>query len=125
MAHSDTSKANSHARQLILHARHHDPFSYLGQHANHGNSEKKFVHRVFIPSASEVFVNNSGVWEKLEKTHRDGLFELVRDTALPTPCKLKVQTGDHSYEIYDPYTFHTSITQDELYLFGEGRLKQA
>ncbi len=125
MVHSDTSRANSHARQLILHARHHDPFSFLGQHASHGDSGSKFVYRAFIPSATEVFVSNSGVWEKLEKTHRDGLFELKRDAALPTPCKLKIQSGDHSYEMYDPYTFHTSITQDELYLFGEGRLKQA
>lgn len=119
------SKANSHARQRILHARHHDPFSFLGQHANHGDNEHKFIYRAFLPSAGEVFVKNGTTWVKLEKTHRDGLFELDCKTALPTPALLKVQSGDHSYEVYDPYTFDTSITQDELHLFGEGRLKQA
>ena len=119
------SKANSHARQLILHARHHDPFSFLGQHANHDDTENKFTYRTLIPSAAEVSVKNGDAWVKLEKTHRDGLFELHSKTALPKPCLLKVDTGSHSYEIYDPYTFDNSITQDELYLFGEGRLKQA
>ncbi|HSG92221.1 MAG TPA: 1,4-alpha-glucan branching protein GlgB, partial [Methylotenera sp.] len=57
--------------------------------------------------------------------HRDGLFELAYKYALPTPCLLKVQSGNSSYEMYDPYSFTSSITQDELYLFGEGRLKQA
>jgi len=119
------SKANSHARHLILEARHHDPFSFLGQHAIHDDTENKFVYRAFIPSASEVYVKAGTTWTKLEKTHRDGLFEINSKTALPTPCLLKVQSGEHSYEVYDPYTFNTSVTQDELYLFGEGRLKQA
>lgn len=125
MVNSKTSKAISHARQLILHASHHDPFSYLGQHVNHDDKENGFVYRAFIPSAGEVYIKNGALWDKLEKTHRDGLFELAYKSALPTPCLLKVQSGNSSYEMYDPYSFTSSITQDELYLFGEGRLKQA
>jgi 1,4-alpha-glucan branching enzyme len=125
LVNSKTSKANSHSRQLILHASHHDPFSYLGQHVNHDDKENGFVYRAFIPSAGDVYIKNGALWDKLEKTHRDGLFELCYKTALPTPCQLKVQSGNNSYEMHDPYSFTTSITQDELYLFAEGRLKQA
>ncbi|MFZ3087853.1 MAG: 1,4-alpha-glucan branching protein GlgB [Methylotenera sp.] len=119
------SKASAHARKLILEARHHDPFSFLGQHAKHDDNDNNFVYRTFLPYASDVQVKTGETWTKLEKTHRDGLFEYASKTALPTPCLLKVKAGEHNYETYDPYTFNTSITQDELYLFGEGRLKQA
>ena len=125
MANSKTSqsasKANSHGRHLILEARHHDPFSFLGEHAIHDDAENKFVYRTFIPGAGDVYAKTGetadATWVKLEKTHRDGLFEVCGKKALPKPCLLKVQTGNHSYEIYDPYTFNSSITQDELYLF--------
>lgn len=119
------TKANNHGRQLILQARHHDPFSFLGQHPHHDTTEKKFVYRVFLPSANEVFVKHGATWIQLEKTHRDGLFEVLTENNLTSPCLLNVKSGEHSYEVYDPYTFSSSITQDELYLFGEGRLKQA
>ncbi len=111
------SKANTHARQLILDARHHDPFSFLGQHLIHENGENHFIYRAFFPHASIVQVKTGESWTALEKTHRDGLFELSSATALQTPCLLKVTTDGHSYETHDPYTFNTSITQDELYLF--------
>lgn len=119
------TKANNHARQLILQACHHDPFSFLGQHPQADTSDNHYVYRVFLPSASEVFVKQGSTWRKLEKTHRDGLFEVTIENKLATPCLLNIKSGEHSYEVYDPYTFSTSITQDELYLFGEGRLKQA
>ena len=45
--------------------------------------------------------------------------------AVNNPCKLKVTTATATYESYDPYTFASSISVEELYLFGEGRLKQA
>lgn len=119
------TKANNHARQLILQACHHDPFSFLGQHPQADTSDNHYVYRVFLPSASEVFVKQGSTWRKLEKTYRDGLFEVTIENKLATPCLLNIKSGEHSYEVYDPYTFSTSITQDELYLFGEGRLKQA
>ena len=102
MAHSDTSKANSHARQLILHARHHDPFSFLGQHSCHDNDGEHFAYRVFLPQADEVYVKSGEIWNKLEKTHRDGLFELNFSSRLASPCLLKVTAGSHSFEMSDP-----------------------
>lgn len=121
---SAITKAIQHAKQLILQARHHDPFSFLGLHS-HPEIADTFVYRVFLPSTSEVSVKHGANWIKLDKSHRDGLYELSTNEKLTTPCLLKVNTGEHSYEIYDPYSFGSSLTQDELYLFGEGRLKQA
>ncbi|MDP3679097.1 MAG: 1,4-alpha-glucan branching enzyme, partial [Methylotenera sp.] len=118
-------KAHTHARQLILEARHHDPFSFLGHHTVHDTEDQHFVFRTFLPYASEVQIKIGKTWEKLEKTHRDGLFEVSSKTPLETPCLLKVESATNSYETYDPYSFSSSLTQDELYLFGEGRLKQA
>lgn len=118
-------KAPTQALQLILEARHHDPFSFLGLHAIDGNPKHGYIYRAFLPSASEVSIKIAETWTKLEKTHIDGLFELPSLTALNRPCLLKIETGGSTYETYDPYTFASSLTQDELYLFGEGRLKQA
>lgn len=113
--------ASFQSQKLILDAKHHNPFSYLGLHAS-GDS---YVYRTFLPSASEVWVKTAKTWTKLDKTHADGLFEWQGKTALKTPCLLKIECAGNHYESYDPYTFGSSITHDELYLFGEGRLKQA
>ena len=119
------SKAHSHACQLILEARHHDPFSFLGLHTIEDNDGRNFVLRTFLPYATDVYIKVANAWVKLEKTHKDGLFEHTSKIAIPAPCLLKVESEAGSYETYDPYTFSSSLTQDELYLFGEGRLKLA
>jgi 1,4-alpha-glucan branching enzyme len=111
--------------ELILSARHYDPFSFLGLHAVNDDAEHAYVLRTFIAAASKVSVQTGKAWVELKKTHPDGLFEWLGNEAIEMPCKLKVEAGDNTYETFDPYTFESSITQQELYLFGEGRLKQA
>ncbi len=105
----------------ILKAKHHDPFSFLGCHEVDG----VFVYRTFLPQASEVSIQLENKWIALEKTHTDGLFETTSKKPFKSPCLLKVTAGESTFELYDPYTFNSSLTQDELYLFGEGRLLQA
>ncbi len=105
----------------ILKAKHHDPFSFLGCHEVDG----VFVYRTFLPQASEVSIQFENKWIALEKTHTDGLFETTTKKPFKSPCLLKVTAGESTFELYDPYTFNSSLTQDELYLFGEGRLLQA
>lgn len=107
--------------QRVLDATHHDPFSFLGVHSLDG----QFVLRVFNPHADQVQVKVNGDWVALTHSHRKGLFEYTSPVVISTPCLLKVDIGKRSFEAHDPYTFQTSITQDELHLFGEGRLKQA
>ncbi|HSH54572.1 MAG TPA: 1,4-alpha-glucan branching protein GlgB [Methylotenera sp.] len=118
---STVSKTHASALNLILSAQHHDPFSFLGLHT----SDEGSVFRTFLPYASDVWLKTAKTWTKLEKTQANGLFELHSETKLKAPCLLKVECEGTTYETYDPYTFASSITQDELYLFGEGRLKQA
>ena len=107
---------------LILEARHHDPFSFLGLHSLTNN---EYVLRTFLPQATAAWVKVGSKWLSLTKKHVDGLFEHTSKTALKTPCLIKIEADNNTYEAYDAYTFSSSITQDELYLFGEGRLKQA
>jgi 1,4-alpha-glucan branching enzyme len=107
--------------RMILKAKHHDPFGFLGMHQIDGG----YVYRAFLPQASSVSVKHGKLWLTLEKTHADGLFEVSSETSLSLPCLLKITVGDDAYETHDPYTFGSSLTQDELYLFGEGRLLQA
>jgi len=119
------SEAQSLGLELILSARHYDPFSYLGLHAVNDEAEHAYVLRTFIAAASKVSVQINKTWIELKKTHPEGLFEWLGNKAIETPCMLKVEAGGSTYETFDPYTFKSSITQQELYLFGEGRLKQA
>jgi 1,4-alpha-glucan branching enzyme len=120
-----SSKAHTNALHRILEARHHDPFSFLGQHVIELDGHQSNVYRTFIPNASNVKLKIGKSWVDLEKTHPDGLFELSYENAITTPCLIQVTAGDQTYETHDPYSFGSSITQDELYLFGEGRLKLA
>jgi 1,4-alpha-glucan branching enzyme len=107
--------------KLILKAKHHDPFSYLGQH----QEGEQYVYRVFLPQASSVAIKVASKWINLEKTHQDGLFTISNKSPLKLPCLLKITVGEHTFETHDPYSFDSSLTSDELYLFGEGRLLQA
>ncbi|HEY0563758.1 MAG TPA: 1,4-alpha-glucan branching protein GlgB [Methylophilus sp.] len=107
--------------QRILDAQHHDPFSFLGVHP----VKQGFMLRVFNPHATEIWLKVGNDWVPLVHVHRNGLFEHTSNTVISTPCLLKVATTDSTFEVYDAYTFTSSITQDEVYLFGEGKLKQA
>ncbi|MEE9331556.1 MAG: 1,4-alpha-glucan branching protein GlgB [Methylophilaceae bacterium] len=107
--------------QRILDALHHDPFSYLGRHAKNGG----YVQRVFNPQADKISLKVGKKWTALKKVNAAGMFELENKDVVEMPCLLKVESHGHSYEVYDTYTFHSTITDNELHLFGEGTLKQA
>lgn len=109
---------------LILAARHHDPFAYLGLHLESGKS----VFRAFLPHAERAFIKTADGWEAMQRSHDRGLFEWREDDAghKPlTPCLIRLESGGSFHEVHDPYSFHSTITADELHLFGEGRLIEA
>lgn len=106
---------------LILDAMHHDPFAYLGQH----RVGSEFVQRVFNPYAEKVWVKVGSKWELLKNTNTAGFFESRTKKAIEAPYLLKVETKADAYEAYDAYSFTTSISENELYLFAEGNLRQA
>ncbi len=107
--------------QRILDATHHDPFSYLGQH----QAGKQYVQRVFYPNAEKVSIDVAGKWEPMQQQHAAGLFESQTKKALTVPYRLKVEGQTQSYETHDTYSFESSVSEDDLHLFGEGQLQQA
>ena len=120
------AKSISPQLDLILGAKHHDPFNYLGLH----EEDKQLVFRTFQPFATAVSINIEGEWQALEKTHADGLFEWhdkkpVGKKTISTPCMLKVESNGQTIEQADTYSFLPILSADELHLFGEGTLKQA
>lgn len=112
---------------LILDAKHHDPFSFLGLHALKTGKESSSaqVFRAFLPYASEVELNTSQGWQALSKVHPHGLFEWQGNQGVTSPCKLRIKQHEQTFETFDVYSFAPMLTSDELHLFGEGNLKQA
>jgi 1,4-alpha-glucan branching enzyme len=115
------TNSDKHHLQKIIDAQHHDPFNFLGVHQIDG----AFVLRVFHPHANQVSLKVGKKWLPLTQITGKPLFELHSPSIIETPCLLKIQIDQYQFETYDPYTFVNTITQDELYLFGEGKLKQA
>lgn len=108
--------------RLIVDARHHDPFHYLGLH----KQQKKQVFRAFLPFATQVEIQVNGTFTPLNKVFDEGLFELVvEEDTLHSPCLLKISEGNYTYERVDAYSLPNSISSEDLYLFAEGRLKEA
>jgi 1,4-alpha-glucan branching enzyme len=112
--------------ELILGAKHHDPFSYLGLHTvTLKNKATEFVFRTFLPNAKSVSIKVGSKWIELTRAHADGLYEWQGKTAPDAPCLLKIEYSEETLELSDTYSFMPILTDDELYLFGEGRLNQA
>jgi 1,4-alpha-glucan branching enzyme len=107
--------------ESIIDAQHHDPFQFLGVHQTNDGC----VLRVFHPRADNVYLKSGQTWLALTQVANKPLFQLNSKTIIPTPCLLKIEINQHAFEMFDPYTFNNTISQDDLYLFGEGKLKQA
>jgi len=103
----------------LLHAHLHDPFALLGLHRD----GKEWVIRYYEPHATQVTL--TGVVEGLfTKLHPGGIFEW-RGTAEPVrPYRLRINEGSLSREIFDPYQFPAHISEQDLFLFSEGKLRQ-
>lgn len=108
-------------QQLILDARHHDPFAYLGLH----DAGEQKVFRTFQPSAERVWLYTTNGWSALARKLDQGLFEWCGSQPPPMPCLLRIESGNDSREQYDPYSFPSSLSDTDLYLFGQGRLLEA
>ncbi len=105
----------------LLTARHHDPFTVLGVHADHG----QHVLRVCRPHAEEVVLLGEKGSVPLSKVDPRGLFEWRGKTAPVRPVHLRISEGGNVFEIVDPYSLPPILTEQELYLFNEGRLLEA
>ncbi len=106
---------------LILGARHHDPFAWLGLH----QVQSKPVLRCFLPYAGRAWVKTERGWEEMQRTHPDGLYTWQDETRPSTPALLRWEEGGQTIERHDPYTFPPMLSDHDLYLFNEGRLRKA
>jgi len=111
--------------QRILDATHHNPFEYLGVHAE--SAKGPWHVRVFLPNADQVWVKVNEVWQAMTRVQQQGLFLYKSTTSVSAPVALKIQPhGEkNSYETIDAYSLDSTISAQDLHLFAEGRLFEA
>ena len=102
----------------LLQARLHDPFAFLGLHRD----KDDWIIRFYQPGATQVVLQDRG--EPFRQIHPGGVFEWRGGSAPQKPYRLRVEQGNSSCVIYDPYQFSCTISELDLHLFGEGRLLQ-
>ena len=102
----------------IAAARSHDPFDFLGWHAE-GDGH---VVRAFDPHALDLEILGVGPMEKIDPR---GLFEWRGGLAPELPYRLRADYGQGRNEWFDPYCFPPTLSQQDLYLFNEGKLLEA
>jgi 1,4-alpha-glucan branching enzyme len=105
----------------LLGARLHDPFAFLGVHRLGG----EWILRVFNPHAEALWLHLHGASVPLERTHPAGLFEWRGSMRPPEAYLLGAQEDGRSRSFHDPYAFVPALSGHDLYLFNEGRLRQA
>ncbi|NOY61949.1 MAG: 1,4-alpha-glucan branching protein GlgB [Gammaproteobacteria bacterium] len=103
--------------QKIIDARHHEPFSVLGQHGQ----GKSTVIRAFIPGAAEVFID--GCDEPMQRRYQSDIFEWCGpSSSIKKHYQLRWDNGHgHISSHYDPYCFDPQLSDYDLHLFGEGK----
>ena len=107
--------------QMLLAGRLHDPFAFLGLHAD--GAEWRV--RVFQPLATAIWLEVNDQWEPLTLTGDQGLFVWQSASPPALPLRLrKIQNGVQTH-FFDPYCFGSTISAHDLHLFGEGNLQQA
>ena len=111
---------NPQAIELIRSARHGNPFSVLGPHAQDGGVSI----RAFLPGARQALMldANSGLQlGTLEKTHADGFFEGWLAMPASAPYRLQVRWDNHQQEVLeDPYRFGPVLGETDIWLLAEG-----
>jgi len=116
-------KTNS-LQNALLNAQLHDPFAYLGLHKAHGQT----LVRVFRPYDMNVWIKTVKGFEPMKRIHPHGVFEWQGESPPDMPYRLRVEEGGtkHTvYETHDSYAFSLQISAHDLYLFNEGKLRQA
>jgi 1,4-alpha-glucan branching enzyme len=107
--------------ERLLSARHHDPFAILGMHP----APEGWALRVFRPAASRVTLLLPDSSAEMTKVDVGGLFEWRGPLAPPRPWRLEIEENGHQFEITDPYAFGPLLSDQEMYLFNEGKLLEA
>ena len=117
--------ANLAELRNILNAESADPHRVLGMHEIVRGGKPCLAVRVFNPQAAGVFLadaqNQEQEWE-MQLVHEDGFFEAVLEgcaSAFAYVLKITAKSGE-TWTAYDPYSFASHISKDDLYLFNQG-----
>ncbi len=111
----------SDTTERLLTARHHDPFDLLGLHP----APEGWVLRVHRPRAERVALLTDTGEAELTRVDARGLFEWRGPLAPPRPWRLAIREDGRDFTIVDPYAFGPLLSDQEIYLFNEGRLLEA
>ena len=105
----------------IAEARHHDPFTVLGRHPTKDGVSVC----AYIPHAMEVSIAEGNLpMERVQDTD----FFRWRGPASKVPERYRLIWRDdshHQHIAYDPYCYPPQISDVDLYLFSEGKHRQA
>ncbi|HOV13680.1 MAG TPA: 1,4-alpha-glucan branching protein GlgB, partial [Spirochaetota bacterium] len=105
----------------IIYAYHWDPFQVLGYHEIEIDGKKCGTVRAFFPEAKELNLIIDKKSFAMEKTHNDGMFEIILEKIGKPNYRFKVTNWEnHSWELDDPYKYTTVLTDFDMHLFGEG-----
>ncbi|QLE84728.1 1,4-alpha-glucan branching protein GlgB [Shewanella sp. Scap07] len=118
----------------LLQGEYIDVFSLLGMHqveqqSKTGKATKKLLLRCFLRGAQQVEVLTLKDKRKvatLNKEDDEGLFAgFIPRRVNPFPYLLRVTYPQSVEEIVDPYQFQSLLTEQDVYLFAEGKLRHA
>ena len=105
----------------LIEARNHDPFGILGQH----HTQAGWEIRAFLPDAERASVITPGGPQPMVRVGSSALFAYRTDTPTPAPYKIAWERDGTRFEGYDPYCFPPRISDFDLHLFNEGKLREA
>jgi len=105
----------------LLESRSHDPFGVLGQHQSDGGWEI----RAFLPGAQRAFVEAPDGPRQMDRVGSSALFALQSHEQVPGPYRIAWERDGVRHEAFDPYWFGPIISDLDLHLFGEGKLREA
>jgi 1,4-alpha-glucan branching enzyme len=109
--------------EMIVSAKHGDPFSFLGMHQERNGD---LVVRAFLPQVAKrvhvVEAQTGAVVAELPRIHDDGLFAgpLGRSGGF-FPYRLRVDNGKGTADMEDPYRFPPILGEMDIYLIAEGK----
>jgi 1,4-alpha-glucan branching enzyme len=113
----------------LLEGRHETPRDFLGPQQikqDDGRSVCPCLVRAFLPDADKVWIVNPSrtVEQEMKRVTESGLFEVVCEkNVFETDAgryKLKINQGETTKMMNDPYAYGSTLTELDLYLFNEG-----
>lgn len=116
---NDSALISQSETDSLIHSDCDDVFGLLGIHEQ---KDGQYVVRVFLPHADEVELVElaaDSVIARLEPV-RDGVFVGLVPSAERFSYRLRIRYGDHTVVKHDPYRFGSTLSETDLYLFGEG-----